>query len=64
MILVNEIPKSGQFVAVWEYGGTVWSDTYCWDEWKLLVYVEDGWRCTIDAGFLRGLADVAYYTIG
>ncbi len=25
---VSEIPKEGQFVAVWEANGTVWSDTY------------------------------------
>lgn len=32
MILVNEMPKSGQFVAVWEYNGNIWSGTYYWDD--------------------------------
>lgn len=65
MILVKEMPTTGQFVAVWEYGGNIWSNTFCWDEWKLLCYVSDEWEwCTIDAGFLRGLTGVLYYTVG
>lgn len=32
MILVNEMPKSGQFVAVWEHNGNIWSGTYYWDD--------------------------------
>lgn len=64
MILVKEMPTSGQFVAVWEYGGDVWGDTFCWEEEKLLVSVSDWWECSSDAGFLRGLPGVAYYTVG
>lgn len=64
MILVKEMPTSGQFVAVWEYGGAVWSDTFCWEDNKLLCYVSDGWECTIDAGFPHGLTGVIYYVVG
>ena len=41
MILVNEMPKSGQFVAVWEYDGTLYSDSYEWEEDYLVEYNED-----------------------
>lgn len=32
MKVLTEMPKSGQFVAVWEFQGNVWSDTYRYDE--------------------------------
>ena len=64
MILVKEMPTSGQFVAVWEYGGNVWSDTFCWEDYNLLCYVSNGWERSLDVGFLRGLTGVAYYTVG
>lgn len=64
MILVNEMPKSGQFVAVWEYGGSIWSDTFCWEDDKLLCYAPEGWECSSDDGFLRGLKGVSYYMVG
>lgn len=32
MKVVTEMPKSGQFVAVWEFQGNIWSDTYRYDE--------------------------------
>lgn len=32
MILVKEMSTSGQFVAVWEFHGRVWSGTYYWDD--------------------------------
>lgn len=25
---VSEMPEEGQFVAVWEFGGRIWCDTY------------------------------------
>ena len=31
MILVKEMPTSGQFVAVWKFRDQIWSDTYKWE---------------------------------
>ena len=46
MILVNEMPKSGQFVAVWKFKGRIWSDTYKWEDGILYEWSErdGGWR--------------------
>ena len=41
MILVNEMPTSGQFVAVWEYDGKLYGDAYKWEEDYLVEYNED-----------------------
>lgn len=41
MILVKEMPTSGQFVAVWEFNGEVWSDRYQWDKGGLMEYDPD-----------------------
>lgn len=46
MILVNEMPKSGQFVAVWTNEDGIWSDSYMWEDGKLMEYDindPDGW---------------------
>lgn len=32
MILVKEMPTSGQFIAVWKFKGHIWSDTYKWGD--------------------------------
>lgn len=29
---VNEMPTTGQFVAVWEYNGQIWSGIYDWQD--------------------------------
>jgi len=29
---VSEMPEKGQFVAVWEYQGNIWCDTFFWSE--------------------------------
>lgn len=34
---VNEMPKEGQFVAVYSYNGNVWSGTYEWDDDGLIT---------------------------
>lgn len=39
MTQVDEMPISGQFVAVWVYGGKVWSDAYRWGEEGLERYM-------------------------
>lgn len=41
MKLVTTQPTSGQFVAVWEYNGVLWSDTYMWEDGKLYQYAPD-----------------------
>ena len=35
---LSEMPEEGQFVAVWEYNGKIWSDTYYWEDDKLLCF--------------------------
>ena len=46
MILVSEMPKSGQFVAVWTNESGIWSDSYIWEDGKVLKYneVDDNWE--------------------
>lgn len=34
------MPTEGQFVAVYEYGGKIWSDILKWEDGKLLEYFE------------------------
>lgn len=41
LIEVNEMPKTGQFVAVWIYDNLPWSTTYAWDGANLFQYVEE-----------------------
>lgn len=45
---VDEMPKEGQFIAVWEFGGRLWSDTIMIDEdtGSFLVYNSglDAWN--------------------
>lgn len=45
MQMTTERPKSGEFIAVWEYGDSIWSDTYHWKGDQLYVYdsSEDDW---------------------
>lgn len=64
MILVKEMPTSGHFVAVWEYGGNVWSNTYYWEEDKLFCYTSETWELAATAGFPMGIFGVIYYTVG
>lgn len=42
---VNGMPKSGQFIGVWDYKGVIWSDTYKWQDGVLKEYYdhEDDW---------------------
>lgn len=35
---VKKIPQEGQFVAIWEYKGKLWSSTYKWQDGVLLAY--------------------------
>ncbi len=39
---VKEMPKSGQFVGVWEHKGVIWSCTYKWEEDTLKEYSSPG----------------------
>nr|DAD80289.1 MAG TPA: hypothetical protein [Caudovirales sp. ctTqA28] len=39
--LVNEQPTSGHFVAVWVFGGSVWSDTFEYIDGRLHRYCQD-----------------------
>jgi len=38
MKLVKDMPKDGQFVAVWEYQKNVWSGIYRWTDGELYEY--------------------------
>ena len=38
---VSEMPKEGQFVAVWIYRGKIWSDTFRWKSGKLFKFEND-----------------------
>lgn len=38
MNIVTTMPTSGQFVAVWEYAGVLWSETYRVEGTRLFVY--------------------------
>lgn len=42
---VDEMPKEGQFVAVWECAGEIWGDTYLTSDngAKMLARTESGW---------------------
>ncbi len=42
MKIVNEVPKSGNFIAVWEYGGATWSDSFLITDDLLYVYEKIG----------------------
>lgn len=41
MILVKEVPTTGQFVAVWEYGDVLYSNSYMWEDDYLVEYNEE-----------------------
>lgn len=41
MILVKEMPTSGQFVAVWTDENGIWSDSYMWENGNLMEYISD-----------------------
>jgi hypothetical protein len=36
---LNEMPKEGQFVVVWEYHSKIWCDTLKWVDGELNRYV-------------------------
>lgn len=60
MILVKEMPTTGQFVAVWTGENGIWSDTYKWEgstlyEWSL----QEGWQIG-DIEHLYRLQDVGF----
>lgn len=38
---VSEMPKEGQFVAVWIYRGKIWSDTFRWKLGNLYYFEND-----------------------
>ena len=35
---VKEMPHDGQFVAIWEYNGKLWSSVHKWEDGVLLAY--------------------------
>jgi len=39
MLIVTTMPTKGQFIAVWQYGGDIWSSTICWDDGVLYVFL-------------------------
>lgn len=45
-VILTEMPKSGQFVAIWDYNGLPWASVYRWKGNTLLCYDEDsdGWE--------------------
>lgn len=40
MKMLDTMPTSGSFIAVWEYDGQIWSDTYQWQEGVLNRYYD------------------------
>lgn len=51
MKVTNEMPKEGQFVAVWMYDDRVWSGVHQWIDGELMRYDVDDWlnaSCDID----------------
>ncbi|MCK5612539.1 hypothetical protein KAR91_62285 [Candidatus Pacearchaeota archaeon] len=51
MKIVDEHPTEGQFIAVWEYDGVIWSEVRRWNNGKLEayydpIYEEEPWRGT------------------
>lgn len=64
-----EVPKSGDFVALWEFGGVPYSATYRWKNNELLVcddfgiFYQPGYDRVADYLDLSGLVDmVSGYT--
>ena len=59
---VQEMPKEGQFVAVYS-GGTkeIWSDTFKWKEGKLLIYRDFGFHIEADPTWDHLSEDVIFY---
>lgn len=44
MNVTKTLPQSGQFVATWEYMGSVWSETFKWINGELMEYSrQDGY---------------------
>lgn len=44
MILVKEMPTSGQFVAVWAIENGIQSDSYMWENGNLMYLSYHGWE--------------------
>ena len=36
---ISVMPTEGQFVAIWEYDGEIWSGTYKYNKGRLMVYI-------------------------
>lgn len=32
------MPKKGQFIAIWAFGGKIWSEVLRWEDGKLMEY--------------------------
>lgn len=49
MVLLSEMPKSGQFIAIWRSMGRTWASTYQIDSEMDILYEYDcymeGFRC-------------------
>ena len=45
MVILDEMPISGQFVMVWKFEGSIWSETLKWEDGRLWHYLEsiDEW---------------------
>lgn len=56
MILVKEMPTSGQFVAVWTDENGIWSDSYMWENGNLMEYIsdQDVWDVAHWVDFVKG----------
>ena len=56
MILVKEIPTSGQFVVVWTNENGIWSDSYMWENGNLMEYIsdQDVWDVAHWVDFVKG----------
>jgi len=41
VFLTKDMPQSGQFVTIWEYNNTLWSETRMWEDGELKVHGVD-----------------------
>ena len=50
MVILDEMPKTGQFVMIWQHNGVIWSETRKWEDGKLWYFLEgvDEWNIYVD----------------
>ena len=67
-VVVPSMPTEGQFVAVWEYKGRIWSDTFKYNKQGKLVRwtnISVSWESCEDSAILDNelKLDIRYFTM-